>query len=97
MQMKQLLEFLAANKHVGDVEDAYHFALGLEGYKALTAASPKQSLVVASVTPAILLSGKVRSAVLHVVMALGADPSGTSSFVADVTMLVPQKRLTGSF
>ncbi|KAK9833800.1 hypothetical protein WJX74_006285 [Apatococcus lobatus] len=56
-QMKRLLGFLAANKHIGDVQDAYHFAIGLEGYKALVAASPRTGLVVASVTPAILLSG----------------------------------------
>ena len=59
--MKRLLELLAANKHIGDVEDAYHFALGLEGYRTLAAASPRTGLVVASVTPAILLSGKVCS------------------------------------
>ena len=61
VQMKRLLGILAANKHIGDVEDAYHFALGLDGYKTLAAASPRTGLVVASVTPAILLSGKVCS------------------------------------
>ena len=61
MQMKRLLGFLAANKHIGDVEDAYHFAIGLEGYRTLAAASPRTGLVVASVTPAVLLSGKVRT------------------------------------
>lgn len=58
VQMKRLLGFLAANKHIGDIEDAYHFGIGLEGYRTLAAASPRTGLVVASVTPAILLSGK---------------------------------------
>ena len=57
--MRRLLGFLAASKHVGNVEDAYHFVVGLEGYKTLAAASPRQGLVVACTTPAILLSGKV--------------------------------------